>query len=422
MKIDHMRLLQVFSRYSFLAFAFWLITCSPKGYPIKEPGQGIAMDIITLSSDHMEGREIGTEGADKAAEYIEKRFKEIGLNPKGDNNTYFQVFSRKKSNNPHGDDSQGEGDIISGKNVVGWIDNKAPFTVVIGAHYDHLGYGKEGSLYTGPAAIHNGADDNASGVSGVLYLAESIKKAGFTKYNYLFVSFSGEEKGLWGSNYFVKNCPVPANSIHYMINMDMIGRLNAEKKLSVGGVGTSPAFDKIIDQNAPSTLSIKKELSGMAPSDHASFYNADVPVLGFFTGQHEDYHKPSDDHPLINYKGAHTVLEYIFTLVRALDSEPKLSFTKTKDETQNRVAFNVTMGVMPDYLYDGKGMKIDGVKEGRPAFGAGLMKGDIIIKMGEIDVADIQTYMKCLSTYQQGQTVEVTILREGKEVKKPVTF
>ncbi len=411
------------SRAFFVLFFLWISACAPKGaFPIKEPGQGIAMDIITLSSDDMEGREIGTVGAEKAAAYIEKRFQEIGLSPKGDGTTYFQSFSKKKSNNPHGDETSAEGETVIGKNVVGWVDNQASTTVVIGAHYDHLGYGKEGSLYTGSPAIHNGADDNASGVSGVLYLAESIKKAKLKNHNYLFICFSGEEKGLWGSNYFVKNAPISSTSIHYMINMDMIGRLNAEKKLSVGGIGTSPIFDQLIDKLAPSGLSIKKELSGMAPSDHASFYNAEIPVLGFFTGQHEDYHKPSDDHQLINYQGARTVLEFIYTIVQKLDGETKLTFTKTKDETQNRVSFNVTMGVMPDYLYDGKGLKIDGVKDGRPAQLGGLQKGDVIMKMGDIDVADIQAYMKCLSSFQPGQSVDITVLRDGKEITKRVTF
>jgi C-terminal processing protease CtpA/Prc len=204
--------------------------------------------------------------------------------------------------------------------------------------------------------------------------------------------------------------------------MDMIGRLNAERKLSISGVGTSPVFDSTIDGIKSPKFSIKKELSGLGPSDHASFYNADVPVLAFFTGQHSDYHKPSDDHQYINYSGITDVVQYIYNVVNTLDKSDKLVFTKTKDESQTRMAFTVTLGVMPDYLYDGKGMKIDGTKEGKPAQVSGMQKGDIVIKMGELDVPDMQSYMKCLSLFKVGQTVDVTIIRDGVEVIKQVTF
>lgn len=160
----------------------------------------------------------------------------------------------------------------------------------------------------------------------------------------------------------------------------------------------------------------------MGPSDHASFYNSEIPVLAFFTGQHSDYHKPSDDHQNINYTGITDVVEYIYTLVNSLDKKKKLTFTKTKDESQTRMAFTVTLGVMPDYLYDGKGMKLDGVKDGKPGQIAGLMKGDIIIRMGELEVPDMQAYMKCLTLFKTGQTVEVVFLRDGKEMIKKVTF
>jgi len=397
-------------------------SCSRKSsFPIEYPKQNIAVDVITLASDDMEGREIGTEGERKAAEYISIRFSEIGLQPAGDQNTYFQTFSRKKSYNPHGDEFAG-GETVVGKNILGYIDNNASNTVVVGAHYDHLGYGNEGSLHTGGKAIHNGADDNASGVSGVLYLAESIKKSQLKNYNYLFICFSGEEKGLWGSNYFVNSTNVDKKKFNYMVNMDMIGRLNAEKKLAISGVGTSPTFEPVLDKIKTKKISIKKELSGMGPSDHASFYNAEVPVLAFFTGQHSDYHKPSDDHQFINYTGITDVLEYIYTIVSTLDGMEKVTFTKTTDNTQTRMSFAVTLGVMPDYLYDGKGLKLDGLKEGRPGSNGGLQKGDIITKMGEMDIVDMQAYMKSLSTFKEGQTVDVIFLRDGKEQKTKVTF
>jgi len=399
------------------------LSCSKKlSYPIELPKQNLAIDIITLSSDEMEGREIGTIGERKAGEYIANRFDEIGLDPAGDGNTYFQTFTRKKSGNPHGDETTTTGLNVTGRNVLGFINNNAPSTVIVGGHYDHLGYGEEGSLHAGDPAIHNGADDNSSGVAGVLYLAESIKKSDFKKHNYLFICFSGEEKGLWGSNYFVNNTALDKKTFNYMINMDMIGRLNKERKLAISGIGTSPEFETILDAIKIPKFSIKKDLSGMGPSDHATFYNAEIPVLAFFTGQHSDYHKPSDDANLINYEGVKDIVEYIYTVVSTLEKKEKLPFNKTKDESQTRMAFTVTLGVMPDYLYDGIGLKLDGVKDGKPAHLAGLIKGDIVIKMGELDVPDMQAYMKCLSIFKPGQTIDVKFIRDGKEMVKQVTF
>ncbi len=407
---------------TYFALILFLIGCSPKAKIGDYTSlQAIKIDIMTLASDEMEGREIGTKGEKKAADYILSRFKNIGLTPGGEGNSFIQAFKRKLSNNPHGEDN-GAGQEITGNNIIGIINNNAKETVVIGAHYDHLGYGDFGSLHTGTKEIHNGADDNASGVSGVLFLAEAIKKSNLSSYNYLFICFSGEEKGLWGSNYFVNSTLAKNYTFNYMINMDMIGRLNAERKLSIGGIGTSPIFEKEIDAIKKPEFDIKKDYSGMAPSDHASFYNAGIPVLGFFTGQHQDYHKPSDDHQLINYNGLKDVVNYIHSLVTALDKKEKLTFIKTKDETQTRMSFSVTMGVMPDYLYDGKGMKIDGTKDGKPAALAGLEKGDILIKMNEYEIIDIQAYMKCLSIFKPGQTVDAIILRQGKEITKKITF
>lgn len=382
--------------------------------------QLLTSDVLTLAADDMEGREVGSEGEIKASRYIIKRMETIGLKPAGSKG-FIQQFSRNYNANPHGDESTLGGTVIEGRNVMGMIDNGASKTVIIGGHYDHLGYGHEGSLYTGPKAIHNGADDNASGTSGVLYLAEKIKKIGLKNYNYLFICFSGEEKGLWGSNYFVKNLKADHN-IAYMINMDMIGRLNKDRQISISGVGTSPVFESIIDGIKNPKFAIKKEFSGLGPSDHASFYNSGIPVLAFFTGQHKDYHKPSDDSPLINYSGMYEVLSMITQVVTKLESVTEIPFTKTKDESKERMSFSVTLGVMPDYLYDGKGMKIDGVKDGKPAQLSGIKQGDIVTKMGELDVPDMQAYMKCLSFFKPGQKVPVAILREGKEMLIDVQF
>ncbi|MEP7169027.1 MAG: M20/M25/M40 family metallo-hydrolase, partial [Bacteroidota bacterium] len=190
----------------------------------------------------------------------------------------------------------------TGHNIIGYIDNKAINTIVIGAHYDHLGYGGEGSLYRGAPTIHNGADDNASGDAALIELARILKNSNDKSNNYLFIAFSGEEKGLLGSNYFVKHPTIDLKKVDYMINMDMVGRMKKdEHTLQVLGVGTSPEWKEVVEKINIDSVKIKEAESGVGPSDHTSFYLADIPVLHFFTGSHEDYHKPSDDEDKINY-------------------------------------------------------------------------------------------------------------------------
>lgn len=405
-----------------IAVLVWVSCSTAVKYPIKYPVQNMATDLIILAGDDMEGRATGTEGERKAGDYIARRFAELKIQPKGEYGSYFQSFTKKIKSNPHAEKPADTDPEIHGRNVMGFIDNKAPYTVIIGAHYDHLGYGEHGSLHSGDRAIHNGADDNASGVTGLLFLAETLSKSRYKKNNYLLVAFSGEELGLLGSKYFLENAPVPIDKINYMINMDMIGRLRAESKLAVSGVGTSPVFEKVMDGIKYPDLDIKRELSGAGPSDHMTFYQSGIPVLAFFTGQHEDYHKPSDDAHLINYTGMKHVAQYIYNIIAGLDKKGKLSFTKTQDPVPGNRSFAVSLGVMPDYLYDGRGMRIDGVREDKPAMKAGMQKGDIILKMGELDITDINSYMKALGLFKAGQTIDVVIKRGNEEMVKSVTF
>lgn len=383
-------------------------------------------DVAVLANDSLNGRKTGSEGERKAAEYIAKRFADLNLEPKGTDG-YFQKFTYKASKNPHQEaqfTSETTDSTQTGQNVIAYLDNQAENTVVIGAHYDHLGMGGEGSLYREGPAIHNGADDNASGVAMMLHLADSLRfdSAEEPKQNnYLFIAFSGEEEGLLGSNYFVKNPTIDTKKITYMLNMDMVGRLNDENTLAVYGVGTSPIFKQVVNANA-GTLNITENESGVGPSDHTSFYLADIPVLHFFTGQHEDYHKPTDDTEKVNFEGMKTVANYIFSIIQDLDSQPKLAFKKTKNESEVVPDFKVTLGVVPDYLFSGKGMRIDGVSEDRPAQKAGLQKGDIVVKMGEYEVTDMMSYMKSLSKFEKGQTVMVTVKRNGEPMEVEVTF
>jgi aminopeptidase YwaD len=205
--------------------------------------------------------------------------------------------------------------------------------------------------------------------------------------------------------------------------MDMIGRLNdSTKKAVVYGVGTAPEFVSIIDK-IKTDLSIKKDSSGIGPSDHTSFYLKNLPVLHFFSGQHSDYHKPSDDEAKINYNGEVQILQLIVAVIDATNKLPKLKFTPTKNiDKDNTPSFKVTMGVMPDYTYEGKGLHIDGVTENKPAFKAGIVKDDIVIQLGEYKVDTIQDYMKALSKYKKGDSTTVKVLRKDKEIILNITF
>ena len=203
--------------------------------------------------------------------------------------------------------------------------------------------------------------------------------------------------------------------------MDMVGRLKADSTLAVYGVGTSPILKQTLKAHNSSFKLIQKE-SGIGPSDHTSFYNADIPVLHFFTGQHEDYHKPSDDFEKLNYKGMQTISNYIFEVITDLDNNGKLPFRKTKNESEETPRFKVGLGVIPDYLFDGKGMRIDGISEDKPAQKAGLQKGDIVVKLGDSAVVDMMSYMRVLATFEKGNTTKVIVDRKGDMVEAEINF
>lgn len=312
----------------------------------------------------------------------------------------------------------------TGHNVIGYLDNGAEHTIIIGAHYDHLGHGGDESLYRGEPAIHNGADDNASGVAGVIELARYLKAKGPNNNNYLFMAFSGEEKGLLGSGFYAKNPVMDLTKVNYMLNMDMIGRLKADDPvLIISGAGTSDAWKITMNYININGLKTKTTESGVGPSDHTSFYLKNIPVLHFFSGTHNDYHKPSDDEALINYSGELSILNYMVQLIQRLDDKGKLAFIKTKDSDNNESPrFKVTLGVVPDYGFEGQGMRIDGVSDGKPAQKAGLKQGDIVKQIGEIPVTDMMSYMKALGKFNKGDKATVTVLRGKEEVKAEVEF
>jgi hypothetical protein len=311
--------------------------------------------------------------------------------------------------------------VINAANVVGFLDKGHEYTVVIGAHYDHLGMGGDGSLNRGEPAIHNGADDNASGVAGLIAIARALSRYpefdGLGSRNYLFVAFSGEEKGLLGSNFFVKSELMEQYNIDYMLNMDMIGHLSQEDGvLIVNGTGTSPRFREIIRESPCVDLRINPTTGGIGPSDHTSFYNMQIPALHFFTGAHEHYHRPTDDEEIINYNGLDKVLNYILYVIQASNGEKEQQFTPTAEANRSKAPkFSVTLGVVPDYAFTDEGMRIDGVSENKPAAIAGLMKGDIVKSMGEIKVVDMMSYMEALSEFKKGDVTEVLVQR-GEEL------
>ena len=308
-------------------------------------------------------------------------------------------------------------------NVVGYLDNGMPTTVVIGAHYDHLGWGQSGSLYAGEPAIHNGADDNASGTAAMLALAETLAaKKQLLGHNYLFIAFMAEERGLLGSNYFVNNPTYPLESVAYMVNMDMVGRLR-DNSIQISGTGTATQWNRVFEEVQCYDLTYKLDPSGVGPSDHTSFYNMGIPVLHFFTGSHEDYHKPTDDADLVNYKGISTVVALIETVMAKVDKDKKLDYQETaNDNARNAPKFSVTLGIMPDYMYEEGGVKVDGVTEGKAAANAGLQKGDIIMQLGDFTIGDIYAYMEALASFKKGDKTTVVYMRDGKESEANLQF
>jgi len=309
-------------------------------------------------------------------------------------------------------------------NVAGYLEGNDPELkneyIVIGAHFDHLGYGETGSLYRGEdKQIHNGADDNASGTTGVLELAEkfsSLKNQ--IKRSMIFVTFSGEELGLLGSNYFVNNSVVTTNQMITMINMDMIGKLDDEKKLIIYGAGTSAEWKDLLNNKNTYDFKLTFNDEGFGPSDHSSFYGKQIPVLFFFTGTHPDYHRPSDDADKINFDGEAKVVNYVYDVTSTIvNKNTKPDYVNVpRKEGENIGSWKVYVGTIPDYSANTEGFKISGVSEGGPAQKGGLKGGDIMVKFGDKKITNIYDYVYALKEFVPGDEVDVVVLREGKEM------
>lgn len=538
-----------------------LTTCTFAQKLKKADKAGIASlqaHISYLADDKLEGRRAGTNGEQLAREYISRQFQQAGLQPKGDNNTWYQAFEindgkqinpttfffinnhelklyeeffplagspnssleeavsialpernvpwffdlketlEENKDNPHFDllqsirskatkvaekganaliiynssaiadelkydgkdrsapspipilyitdkvknsylkDESATYDIKirvniadkkrTGHNVAGYIDNGAATTVVLGAHYDHLGYGEDNNsmLRTGEKLIHNGADDNASGTAALIELAKLLKASKNKNNNYLFLAFSAEELGLNGSKFFTEHPTIDLQQVSYMINMDMVGRLNdSSKALTIGGYGTSPFWGEVLGKfNAKKqSLILKLDSSGTGPSDHTSFYRKDIPVLFFFTGLHTDYHRPSDDADKINYAGEWQIIKLIEEIVQAANSKGKLAFTKTREaQTTTSTRFSVSMGIMPDYTFTGSGVRVDGVSDNRPAQKAGIKTGDVIVQLGDFSTTSMEGYMQALSKFKKGDKTKVKYKRGEETMEAAIEF
>jgi len=312
--------------------------------------------------------------------------------------------------------------VVETENVIGYIKgrkNPDQF-VVVGAHYDHLGFGGSGTGSRKPdtVAVHNGADDNASGTALVMELARSLAKSKPDK-SILFMAFTAEEMGLIGSKYFTAHPLVDKSKIVAMINMDMVGRLNDKSELMVGGTGTAKETDSLLTVAAGKyPFHIKRDSQGTGPSDHSAFYVENIPVLYFTSGLHDQYHTPEDDANLINYDGEAMIGNLVSDMVKTYaSSATKLTFQQAgvPQESNYRRRLKATLGVVPDHTADVKGFRIDGTRAGGPAAIAGLQKGDVIVAIDGMEITNIYDYMYRLAKYSKGDRITVEVLRDGEK-------
>lgn len=327
-------------------------------------------------------------------------------------------------------------------NVIGVLEGIDPQlkneAIVIGAHYDHLGHGGTSSLAPDSTEIHHGADDNASGVAAVLELARQFAAAKKNKRTLIFMAFGGEEEGLIGSKFYVGNPVFPLDKTVAMINMDMVGRLK-DNKLTIGGTGTASEWKNLIEAKnvnpeaiipvaqatgAPphiktsvpplNKFNLSLNEDGFGPSDHSSFYAKQIPVLFFFTGSHEDYHKPSDTADKINYEGESRLIAYISDIIKSIDqtaAKPTYAVAKSSG-MGGRATFNISLGTVPNYAEgNNDGLLLDGVRDGSPAAKAGIKPGDKIVMLAGKEIRNITDYTYMLGEMKAGEEYEIVVVR-----------
>ena len=384
--------------------------------------------IAALADDSLEGRRAGTEGADKAARWIAGRFAGVGLEPLGNGGEYLLPFTFSASvlRDPHADPQafpdtsaggSAGGATVASANVAGLVGGADPAladeAIVIGAHYDHLGWGGMGSLAPDERAVHNGADDNASGVAGVIELAQRFAAHPQPR-TLVFAAFGAEELGNLGSGAWVDDPPWPLEATVAMINLDMVGRLR--EKLDVQGTGTSSAWAGLLDSLAadPAAPEIARVPDGFGPSDHASFYGRQIPVLALFTGAHDEYHRPTDDLETIDPQGEVHVLELAARLIEAAADGREIPYAEAPVTQRRATAFKVGLGVIPDYGYAGGGLLLASVRPDGPAAAAGLRAGDVIVELAGHVVSEVYAYTEILADLEADVPVEATV-RRGDE-------
>ena len=296
-------------------------------------------------------------------------------------------------------------------------------TVVLGAHYDHLGYGGGGSLAPGEKAIHHGADDNASGTAVLVEVARRLAAEGPLARSVLFIAFSGEERGLLGSGHYAANATVPLADTVAMVNLDMVGRLDGDKVI-VHGTGTGTGLEQLVDRLvAAHGLEVAKEPGGFGPSDHASFYAKKVPVLHVFTGSHTDYHRPTDTADKINFDGMDRLTQLVIDLVRDLANRPdRPAYIEVAAPAFARGGDRPYFGSIPDFGRPGKGYAISGVSKDSPAAKGGLQGGDRIVRVGDSAIVNLEDFDSALRKHKGGDTIPVVVDRAGTEVTLDVTL
>jgi hypothetical protein len=384
---------------------------------------GALGDIRYLADDALGGRLAGSAGERCAGDYIAGEFAKLRLRPAGENGTFFQSLSLASALNPHATPG-------TGRNVIAALDGGDAKSkdewIVIGAHYDHLGEGgNRSSLAPAEAAVHNGADDNASGVSVVLSAARAFAAGPRPARSVLFIAFTGEESGLLGSAYFVAH-PTIAGRMRAMINLDMVGRLGAGP-LIVYGVDTADEWRSLVEQAASRAgIAIATRGEGYGPSDHTSFYTKDIPVLHLFTNTHGDYHKPTDDADKIDAAGLEKVTKMVVDLTSAAAARPaQLTLRRGAGQPPSATpsgGSGTYLGSVPDFTPVDRGVKLSGVTPGSPADKAGVRAGDILVGMGTLDVADLQGLTDALRAHKPGDTVPLRVIRDGKPLTVEVTL
>ncbi|HEU4524790.1 MAG TPA: M28 family peptidase [Gemmatimonadales bacterium] len=391
--------------------------------PLERPGPPPITaidDIRYLSDDKLQGRMTGSPGADSAAAYLARRFQQAGLQPAAGG--WFQSFTVAKEA-PVAQSARVGG--MVGRNVIGLLPGHDPNlrneAVIVGAHYDHLGLGGFGSLDPDSTGkVHNGADDNASGAAMLIQIAARLAQAPPAR-TVLFIAFSGEELGLLGSAYYVKQPVYPLSTTSAMINLDMVGRLR-NGRLIVYGTRTAKEFPPLLDSlNWHAGFDLKAQGDGYGPSDQSSFYAAGRPVLHIFTDLHDDYHRTTDDWEKIDPEGFRRVTNFTVGLVTAIANRPtRLTPVEVPPPshsmgmTSSAPAYGTYLGTIPDMTDNPGGVRLLGVRAGSPAEKAGLRGDDIITRIGDMEIPDLQAMTNALRSHEPGDTVSIVIRRGDK--------